>query len=109
MEETKKCISALLAAMEVLRERCSGEEGTYRALTEELWVHVPKEFMEEFERETGHKLGNPITDENLRKKAIEACMRAAWASRLAEKMVGAEAPEEVKEMMKRKLCEHLIG
>jgi len=109
MVETKRCVNALLAAMELIREECAEEEGTYRALTEDLWVHVPKEFMEEFERATGHKLGNPITDENLRKEAIEACMRAAWATRLAEKMVGAEAPEEVKEMMKRKLCERLIS
>ena len=103
MVETRKCVNALLAAMELIREECAGEKGAYRALTEELWVHVPKEFMEEFERATGHKLGNPITDEKLRKEAIEACMRAAWATRLAEKMVGAEAPEEVKELMKRKL------
>jgi len=103
-----KCRNAMLAALEVLQEACGGDRGVYKAIGDGLIVYVPSEFLEEYERITGHKLGNPVTDEELRRKAIEACKRAPWARHLAEKMVGVTAPEEVKEMVAEKLCRELI-
>ena len=103
-----KCRNAMLAALEVLHEACGKDEGVYKAIGDGLIVYVPKEFLEEYERITGHKLGNPITDSDIKKRAIEACKHAPWARHLAEKMVGYDAPQEVKEMVAEKLCRELI-
>jgi len=109
VKEKGKCPMAMLAALELLHEECEGEEaGTFKFLVDGLIVYIPKEFIEKFESETGHKFGNPIVDKELREKAIESCMAAPWASRMVEKMVGIDAPEAVKEAVKRKFCERLI-
>jgi len=103
-----KCTPALLAALELLQEECKGEKGVYKAIADGVIIYVPEEFIKEFESSTGHKFGNPIVDEDVRRRAIEACKRAPWARHLAEKMVGVGAPPEVLEMMAEKLCRGLI-
>ena len=102
------CKSAVLAAMELMHDNCGQDKGVMRGLSEDVYVFVPRSAIEEIEKLTDHRFGNPITDSTAREKAIEACMKATWANRLADKMVGAGAPEEVRKQVLRRLCEGLI-
>lgn len=106
----ERCRSALLAAMELLQEECSGEKGIYKSVGDGVLVYVPQEFIREFEAKTGHKFGNPLTVGTPEyEKAIEVCVRESlWADKLARKMLGEDAPPEALEALKRKLCERLI-
>jgi len=110
MKVGKRCISAVLAAMELLQEECGGEKGVFKPVASDLIVHVPEEFIKEFEEKTGHKFGNPLTpgtDEF--EKAIEVCVRESiWADKLAKKLLGEDAPPEAIERLKRQLCEKLL-
>ena len=108
MKEGDACSSALMAALELLQEECKGKKGVYKVAGDGIFIYVPEEAIREFEEKTGHKFGNPITDEELRKKAIEACKKGTWARHLTERFVGPEAPEEVKEAVAEKICRGLI-
>ena len=108
MAEQKKCKTAMMAAMELIQEECKGNKGIYKTLSDGMLIFVPEEFMKTFEAETGLKFGSPINDEDTREKAIQACMRGAWAEHWAESVAPGASPE-VRDIIKRKICEGLIG
>jgi len=109
-DENPKCRAALLAAMELLQEECEGVKGKYIAMGDGVMVYIPKEFMDEIEQKTGHRVGNPLTPGTEEfNKAINTCVKeSVWADRLARKLLGEDAPKKAIESLKRKLCERLL-
>jgi len=107
--EKNRCVSAMLAALELLQEECGGQ-GVFKPVSGDIIIHVPEEFIKEFEEKTGHKFGNPLTPGTEEyEKAIEVCVKeSVWADKLAKKMLGPDAPPEAIEALKRKLCEALL-
>jgi len=105
-----KCISALLAALEVLRETCNGEEGTYKPLGNDLIVYVPHQELRAIEARAGKPINEIDQGTSEWEKALEVCVRESiWADRLARKMLGPDAPPEAIERLKRRLCEELLS
>lgn len=94
----------------MLQEECESRKGVYKMFGDEVIVHIPEEFIKEFEEKTGHKFGNPIEIGSPEyEKALEVCVKeSVWADKLAKRMLGADAPKEALEAFKRKLCENLL-
>ncbi len=107
MRGANKCKNALIAAIEVINEACAGERGIFKAVDDGIILYIPESEKSELESEIGHKIGNPLTGEEL-ERAVESCMRGRWAIKLAEKMLGPDAPKEAVEALKRKLCIGLL-
>ena len=107
MAKKNRCKNAMMAAMELIQEECKGEKGVFKTIGDGMLIFVPEEFMKDFEATTGLKFGTPIKDSEVRERAIQRCMEGTWAEHWAEAVAPGASPE-VKNIIKRKICEGLI-
>jgi len=105
MADVKRCKVAMQAAMRLINEEC-GDAGVYKTVGDGVMVYLPKSAMEDIQKATGKRFGEPLTDSE-RQKAVEACMRGEWANHWVNS-IAPDASPEVKNMLKRKLCESLV-
>jgi len=96
-----KCKKAVEAASEIITEEAceDGEFVKIENVGDGMLMWVPEGALE-------HSPHSPENEEE-REEAIESCMSGEWSREWAEAVVGAGAPEEVKERTRRKLCEGL--
>jgi len=102
VEEKDACDAAIMAALDLMNEKCEERGGEAVLLNEDTAVFIPEEAVEEI----GYSLHSPETPEE-REQAIKSCMRSKWARGIAEKFTGPSPPREFLKKVKRKVCEGL--
>lgn len=108
-EIKNKCRNALLASLEILREECAGEKGVYRTIDENLIIYVPESFIREIESKTGYKF-NSLPDRNSEEfnRILKTMMDNEWLDKFANKILGENAPSEVKKAFKENILSKLL-
>ena len=86
VDEEDACDAAIMAALDLMNEKCEERGGEAVLLNEDTAVFIPEEAVEEI----GFSPHSPETPEQ-REEAVKACMRGTWSREWAESVVGSGA------------------
>ena len=102
-EEKDACDAAIMAALDLMNEKCEERGGEAVLLNEDTAIFIPEEAVEEI----GY---SPHSPENAkqREEAVESCIGSEWAESWSSAVVGESAPADVKRRAQRELCEGLF-
>jgi len=104
VDEEDACDAAIMAALDLMNEKCEERGGEAVLLNEDTAIFIPEEAVEEI----GYSPHSPETPEQ-REEAIEKCIGSEWATQWSNSVVGASAPADVKKAAQRELCEGLFS